>query len=350
MNVSKLEMEKAREIHAKAIVINALESSHAERGEFNEKYASTLKDAGVTVSNVTVPYPIEVFLRDAINSVALWYSTLNKIGQDKCVLATSADDIRKAKRDGKVAIIFGTQNVKHIEDDTQMLGVFHKLGVRICQLTYQTRNSVGNGCGERADSGLSMFGVRVVEELNRIGSVISLSHVGPKTSMDAIETSKDPVIFSHSNAHALCDNIRNISDEHIKATAEKGGVIGINILNQCLNTKKATDAVGLEDYLNHIDYIVKLVGVKHVGLGLDFRDYLFSKEEVERFKRLYPELVPKGLKEGVHGSKSWNPWFDSMLKTPVITEGLVSRGYSDSDIVKILGGNFLGLFERVWKD
>jgi len=126
-------------------------------------------------------------------------------------------------------------------------------------------------------------------------------------------------------------------------------VIGINVISHFLAVGKEADEVGLDDFLNHVEYVAKLVGVNNVGIGLDYRDGIITKEEVEEVTRLYPEIYPKHMKGGVHFSKIFYPWLDSLSKMPMITEGLVSRGYSDNEILKILGGNFLRVFKRVWK-
>jgi membrane dipeptidase len=206
-------------------------------------------------------------------------------------------------------------------------------------LTYQNRNLVGYGCNEKNDCGLTRFGENVVKEMNRLGLLIDLSHVGTKTTMNAIELSEKPCAFTHTCARSLFDHIRNKSDEQLQALSEKGGVIGIAAYSPFYHHTKRPK---VEDYLDQIDYMVELVGIDHIGIGLDQvygRDPAFH----ENVKQTYPEVVM---------SYQWDTIYpeglEDITKLPKITEGLVKRGYSKRDIKKILGENFLQLFEKVW--
>ncbi|MEM2896437.1 MAG: membrane dipeptidase [Candidatus Bathyarchaeia archaeon] len=242
----------------------------------------------------------------------------------------------KAKNEGKVAIFLGFQSIDPLEGNLAFLRVYHKLGVRIIQPTYHFKTIVGDGCAERTDCGLSLFGIDLIEKMNKLGMLIDLAHVGKKTGLEIIEVSKDPVIFSHSNARTLVDTYQNKTDEEIKAAAEKGGVIGISLLPRLLGNKPN---LSINDLMNHIDYAVNLVGAKHVGIGTDFIE---GQAENPEMKRLLLQIdgeiyrYPKDM--------------DTITKFSSITKALVARGYSDDEIKKILGENFMRVFKRVFKE
>jgi membrane dipeptidase len=209
------------------------------------------------------------------------------------------------------------------------------MGVRIIQLTYNERNPLGDGCTERTDAGLSDLGLEVIREMNRLGLLIDLSHVGYQTSMEAIETSHAPVIFSHSNARAICNSPRNLSDDQIRSVAARGGVVGVNDFPTFVSQDASPT---IEHLLDHIDYLVHLVGDDHVGLGFDFSTETEDDYEYFKYKQdVYPKppwIYPSGI--------------DGFEKIPNVTRGLVVRGYSDEAIRRILGGNFLRVFRQVW--
>jgi membrane dipeptidase len=348
IELSKSQEERALEIHKKSIFINALDSTIGFHGPeyLITGFMPKLVKEGITAVQETISRPAinkSRFLYDCVKVVGEWYDLFER-HSDKTFLATTADEIRKAKKENKIAMIFGFQHAEAIEDDLNLLKVYHKLGFRVMQLTYNERNLIGDGCLERTDSGLSNFGINVVKEMNRLGILIDLSHVGDKTTMEAIELSKDPCSFTHSNPRSLCNKKRNKTDEQIQALTEKGGVIGITFFTHLIRDDKLP-TFGV-DYVDHIDYVVDLVGVDHVGTGLDI-PYGVSVDHP-----IYGSLLAKYadgyVQEGYTQPErlSWymneeNRWFD-------ITRGLVGRGYSDQEIEKILGLNFLKLFQKVW--
>src|SRR5207249_2922710 len=175
--------------------------------------------------------------------------------------------IEAAKRAGKVAVVLQFQGGTPLDYNANLVEAFYRLGVRVIQLTYNERNPLGDGCTERTDAGLSDLGVRVIAEMNRLGVAVDLSHVGYRTSMEAIEASAAPVIFSHSNARAVCDSARNLTDDQMRAAAARGGVIGVNAFPAFVARHQAPT---VEHLLDHIEYMVRVVGDDHVGLGFDF--------------------------------------------------------------------------------
>jgi membrane dipeptidase len=213
-------------------------------------------------------------------------------------------------------------------------------------LTYNYPNFIGSGCYSKVDFGLTRFGMDVISEMNRLGILIDLSHVGEKTTFEAMEASKKPVVFTHSNAKEVFDCPRNITDEQIKACAEKEGVIGLDAWGGNVRApKNEDDYLTTEDLLVHFDHMVDIVGVDHIGFGLDF-------SEVERpvWARQMSGEVNYAYIPGIARWSSETYCIKSITEFPNFTRGLVSRGYSDQEITKILGGNFIRVFKEVWKE
>lgn len=281
---------------------------------------------------------------------------------DKLMLATTAEDIRRAKRQGKIALLMGLEGGHMIDSDLRLLRTYHALGVRYMTLTHSKNTDWADSSTDTpAHDGLSDFGKAVVREMNRLGMMVDISHVSDKTFYDAVATSKAPLIASHSSCRALNDHPRNISDDMIRALAKNGGVMQINFYAGFLNQKyldesrkhrdqfsKRRDAIEAKyasdhkkraeeirrldienhrslpkvawtDIVDHIDHVVKLVGVDHVGLGSDFDG----------------ADMPEGMEDA--------------SRLPQLTEELLRRGYSDGDIKKILGGNVLRVMAKVDK-
>jgi membrane dipeptidase len=359
MDISKEEEIRALEIHSKAIIINGLDPTKLDA--FSDDYIQDLKKGGFTGICFSLISPEEtVSLSQAVRQVADSYLRFRDLGPDKVKLTMTVREIKEAKEKGRIAVIFSSQGSGYLEFNLSNIEVFHKLGMRIMQPTYQRRNQFGDGCAEKKDAGLSNLGINWVEEMNRLHMLISLSHVGFRSSMEVMEISKDPVIFSHANPRALCSHVRNITDEQIKACAEKGGVIGLLPLASFLRDDKGPREIGLSDYLDHVAYMVNLVGVDHVGFGVDLpTGWFFTPVEILERRRKYPEMRPPRLREvedeflksGRERLAFYEvqaPWFSSMTQMPMVTKGLVAKGYSDEEIVKILGGNFLRVFGKVW--
>jgi membrane dipeptidase len=325
--------ERADQLHAASIIIDGLEISR-----WSEEVFLNLRRGGLTAVNATVAV-IEGF-NETIQSIARWYQMFEHYPSLIRHVRT-VEDIHRAKEEGKTGVIFGFQNTSPIEDDLDRLAIFKELGVRVIQLTYMERNYVGDGCLERTDCGLSRFGLEVIGEMNRLGILIDLSHVGYRTVMEAIEASQKPVAFTHANPRGLCDHPRNKTDEQIKALAKKGGVIGANVFPPFLSAgSKAT----MKDFVDAIDYLVKLVGIDHVSIGTDFTegqprtffDYILkgkSKKELSMDVE-YPIVNPEGIR--------------SSADFPNITRALLAKGYSESDTKKIMGENLVQLFKEVW--
>lgn len=316
-----------KDIYTNAIVIDGLAGT---------TFAfENLMDAGLTAAHVTVAAHNEPFAK-AIEFIKDYYAALD-VYDDKMMLIRCAEDILQAKEKGKLGIILGFQTVSPVEEDLTNIRVFYELGVRVMQLTYMGRNLAGYGCYEPHDQGLTYYGMQIIRELNRIGIVMDLSHVGWRTAMEAVSMSKAPVILSHSNPYRMCSNRRNVSDELIQAVAQTGGCIGANA-HPGLCERKPGVRPTIEDYLDIIDYLVDLVGIDHVGLGTDMFEG-FQPWQHRRWARRYDELQNLwGTTEG----------FGVASDMPNVVIGLQQRGYQPEEIEKVLGGNLLRVFRETW--
>jgi membrane dipeptidase len=252
---------------------------------------------------------------------------------DKYVLVEHVDDVERAKREDKLAIVFHIQGTNPVNYDINMISTYYQLGIRHMLMAYNLRNAVGDGCKERTDEGLSRFGVQLIEEMNRVGMVVDCTHTGHRTSMDTMEVSKAPVVFSHSNPKALKEHPRNIADDQIKACAETGGVMGINGVGIFLGDNDNST----ETQIRHVDYLVQMVGPNHVGFALDLAVHTATAS-------------PGALNPPAEGDVPWpDIKYVQPEQMPAFTEGLLQKGYKDTDVANILGGNWLRIAKEVWK-
>ena len=321
---------KAKQMHQKAIVFDGhcdtiLEIMNQKRTL--EKKSTTghldiprMKEGGVDVQFFAVfiedIYKPDGSLKRTLQLIDCFYREIEN-NQDDISLVTNYNQIKEVNKARKIAAILSIEGGEALEGDLGVLRVLYKLGVRLLTLTWNQRNQIADGIGEsRAGSGLTEFGLKVIDEMNRLGMLIDVSHLSETGFWDVIKRSKAPIVASHSNCYALCPHLRNLKDEQIKALADKGGVIGITFVPNFLTQEKRKTTV--KDVVKHIDYLVEKVGVDCVGLGSDFDG---------------TDGLPLGL-EGVD-------------KIPNITEGLLDRGYKEREIEKILGGNFLRVFKEV---
>ncbi len=308
--------------------------------EWDEVAYQSIEESGYTAIQTTLPSPnLEV----AVQALAEWNRRI-KDHPDKLVRADRAADIEHAKREGKMAVLFGFQNSTMIEDDVDNVDVICEMGTRCIQLTYNARNLVGDGCTERTQAGLSDFGVDVVERMNELGIIVDLSHCGKGTTKDGIELSKRPPAFTHTMCEALYkDHPRAKTDEQMKALSDKGGVMGIVALGYFVG--RSPDST-FDDYLNHVDHAVKVMGIDHVGLATDFplrgiKAWATKENWYEpRLKTFKPSYNVR-----------WPPWIpelDEPKRFRNVAHGLHRRGYSAGDIEKVLGMNWLNYFREVF--
>lgn len=253
-------------------------------------------------------------------------------------LVAGVEDIRRAQIDGVLAVSFHFQGTNPLEGKPEMIAAFYQLGVRHMALAYNARNQVGDGCFEPKDGGLSAFGRKVVREMNRVGMLVDGSHTGRQTSLEAMELSDSPFIFSHANPAGVFDHVRNINDDQIRQCAESGGVVGIMGISAMLGP----DNLATVDLMvQHIDYVVQLVGIDHVGLSLDF---VYDTEAT-----YWWALAAAGGELPAKGNYRVDMPLVQPEDYPRITAELLGKGYAPDDIRKILGGNWLRVASEVWK-
>ena len=263
-----------------------------------------------SVRDRTRPYA----LRTALEMIDIFYRECGRHGESMAHVTTHGG-ILKAVEKGKVAAMLSIEGADVIEGKIGMLRVFHRLGVRMVGLVHSLRNELADGVADRrTKGGLSELGVQAVEELDRLGVLIDISHLSDAGFWDLMDVAEGPVMASHSNSRAVCDHPRNMTDEMIEAMADRGGVMGMNFAPGFVHPVRAT----VQGVVDHIDHIVDLVGPDHVGLGSDF-DGIPS--------------TPAGLED--------------VTKMPEITSELVRRGYPEEDVGKILGENHLRVIKEI---
>jgi membrane dipeptidase len=332
--------EHARELYDSAIVVNMHNSSTM--NDLEDTWQSGVTCTGVTPAAISEDFRLTIEKMFGTNDTSI-LEVLRRAG-DNVFIALSAGDIERAKAEGKVSIMIGFQNADPLDQDLNFVDLFHQIGVRFIAPTYNRRNHYGSGCAELTDCGLSELGVDLVRKLNRKRIMIDLSHVGRQTCLDVLELSDSPVIFSHSNARAVCDSYRNVDDEVLRRLADKEGVIGLTAFPSFVRRENPT----LAHLVDHMDHITELIGVDHVGIGLDLIEGYPSSRFVKAdgsFKtgklitrstlRLpWPWVFPDGI-----GKRS---------QLPNLVRELIVRGYTDSQVLAILGTNFLRVMRQVF--
>jgi len=315
----------------------------------------SLPDAGFSVvreSGVTIVGPT---LGEVAPETA-FLSTVEELGKttelilryaDRMILIRSFPDVMKAKRENKLGVLANVQNSACIGHDLKNLDLFYSLGLRQIQLTFNWRNIVGDGCTERTQAGLSYFGVDMVKRMNELGMIVDAAHTGYQSTLDAVEVSDKPIVFSHTNCKALCDHPRNKSDDQIKALARRGGVIGLSCFNWFVSDKPRST---LEDLLQHFDHVAKLVGPEYIGIGSDFSVAGWAGREPdaewEAHKKIYSEAEWKTIKG------RFPPYIEAVndpRRYHTIAEGLQKRGWKPDDIAKVLGLNLVRVYREVLK-
>ena len=300
-------------------------------GKLEELYKTCWYDSGLTAGNRQL---------DASSRESLFESALRiqkEFDQKPWLIkAFSASDIERSKQTGLKAGIISCQDTVGFGKDLSLLDIFYDFGLRMVQLTYNNHDFVGAGCMEENDAGLSSFGIKFVKRLNELGIMVDTGHCGRQTTLDACKYSAKPVVASHTGASAVYFHSRAKSDEEICAIAQTGGVIGVFAMPWFIAPDPANTTV--EHFLDHIDYIVKLVGVEHVGIGTDW-PMPQTKWMALAFKEFVAPTMGFAPGDGpsiefVQGLKDYR----SMIN---VTRGLVARGYEDADISKVLGGNWL---------
>ena len=280
---------------------------------------------------------------DAIQTIAQQHGMINQ-HRDRLILVRRTEDILEAKRTGKLGVMLVFQNCSQLDRNIDNVEFFYNLGIRQMIPTYNRLNALGAGCTARVDTGLSRFGVQVIEKMNELGMVVDVAHSGHKTTMDTLDVSESTPVFSHNNCSALYEHPRNKTDEEIKKLAERGGVIGMSTVNFFVGPKEANT---LDDLIDHFVHVAELVGVDHLAVGSDsgvagWRAMFKDKETFEAWAEPY-EFHPSV-------DVRWPPFIEEIdvpEKFSVIADRLLERGFSTSDVRKIMGENWMRIYREV---
>ena len=307
---------------------------------FTEAEFKVFLDSGINVFHPAVGLGGANAYEQALEFFSRWNAFI--AGSDERLMRIdSVQDFARVKTSKKIAVILGLQNAQHFRrpDDVNF---FYNLGQRVSQLTYNSRNLIGNGATERRDEGISDFGAAIIDRMNKVGMAIDVSHCGDRTTLDAFELSKKPVLITHSNCRVLANgHPRDKTDEAILAVKKSGSVIGITGVRMFVRDKEPTT---IEHALDHFDHVSKLIGPEHLGVGSDIDLYGYDA---------MPAELNKQLRAGYKGSYGFREKIDiEGLNHPRrmfdLAEGLIRRKYSDANIEGILGGNFRRVLTQIW--
>ena len=363
-------MTRARRIHAQSIGVDShidtLQRVLIENADISRRLPEghvdlpRLREGGIRAPFFALWAPTYYKGGEAVRRTLQLRDAMERVLQahpDQIELATSAAEVERISKAGKIAAILTVEGGHQIADDLAVLRIYHRLGIRSMTLTHFRNNNWADSSTDKPQhNGLTEFGKQVVREMNRLGMMVDVSHVADKTFYDATQVSSKPVIVSHSSCRALSDVPRNVTDDMLRALARNGGVIGINFGEGFLNPKdaeilkrsvqsisyqdpnlsgKALDEYAAKQYLRqfghprksfstlddavaHIEHVIQVAGVDHVGIGSDFDGI---------------STVPRGLED--------------VSRLPALTAALLRRGHSEQDVKKILGGNFMRVLREV---
>jgi len=295
-----------------------------------------MRAAGFGLVSLTLSADGALGPQEALASIARVFAVCAQ-HPDRYRLAQGVEDIDRAQAANQLAIVFNFQGTNALGGDARLIEVFYRLGVRHMLMAYNQKNLVGDGCAERTDAGLSRFGLAVVKEMNRVGMLVDGAHCGYRTSMDMMEASTAPCIFSHCCAHAVHAHYRNIKDDQILRCAQTGGVVGVNGLGEFIDDIDAKSA----SMFRHIDHIASLAGPEHVGIGLDYvKDVDAFWQYVEDNQNAWPEN---------QGRRHRHTQFVQPEQLEEVAELMCRENYTEEQIRGILGGNFRRVAQQVWK-
>ena len=307
--------------------------------DWSEEIFRDMRKGGLTAANCTCC--VWEGFSETMANIARWNGWFRD-HDDLIVKARTTADIRRAKEEGRTAIILGFQNTSAFEDKLGAVQLFKDAGVGIAQLTYNTQNLAGSGCYESRDSGLSDWGRELVAEMNRVGILIDLSHVGSRTSEDTIRESSKPVAYTHCLPSALKPHPRNKGDGELRFIAEQGGMVGVTMFPAFL--KRGMDST-VNDYVEAMEHVISVAGEDSVAFGTDITQGHGPQffEWITRDKGEARSLVEFGRIEGLEG-------FETIGQFPNLTATMERAGWSEGRIRKVMGENWLRFLAEVWNE
>jgi len=320
--------------------------------EARDQYLGLWRRSGVTVASGTYAgtEPPSRSFELATKRLAQAHAVVDAL-DGELILVRRAGDIERAHRSKKHGLILDFQNATPFGDDLDRVEYFHNLGVRMVQLTYNLRNLVGDGCTEAHQGGLSYFGREVVRRLNEHRILVDVSHCSEQVGWDALKVSTAPVVVSHSGSKVICQHDRNKSDELAKAVADRGGFFGVVVIAGFISSRKEAT---LDDFADHVEHLVGVAGIDHVGIGTDKAGPGPGTESLVEYPPTLPRHDPRkftwaGFRLEEHrltpdyhltGYESFGDW-------PNLTAKLAERGFNEVELRKLLGLNFLRVFREV---
>ena len=316
--------------------IDALQYSN-----WSEKIFRQMNEGGITAVHVTICYHED--FQEMVQNVIAWNHRFEQYSQ-LIFQGRTADDVRTAHEEGRTAIFFGFQNCSPIEDNIGLVEVCHQLGARFMQLSYNNQSLLAAGCYERDDPGITRMGRQVISEMNRVGLVVDMSHSAHRSTLEAIEISERPIAITHANPSYWHDALRNKSDDVLKALAESGGMLGFSMYPHHLKDKSDCQ---LEDFCGMIARTADMMGVESIGFGSDLCQD--QPDSVVEWMRNGTWTREKDFGEGsasFAGFPEQPNWFKDNRDFKNILNCLRKTGFSEIEVERIAGLNWLDFFER----
>ena len=307
---------------------------------WSEEVFKQINEGGLSAIHVTICYHED--FQEMVQNVIDWNRRFESYS-DMIFLGRTADDVRKAQKEGRTAIFFGFQNCSPIEDNIGLVEICHQLGVRFMQLTYNNQSLLATGCYEENDSGITRMGKQVIKEMNRVGLVVDMSHSAERSTLEAIEISERPIVITHANPAFWHPALRNKSNEVLKALGESGSMLGFSVYPHHL--KHGTNCT-LESFSAMIADTAEIMGVQNIGIGTDLCQN--QPDSVVEWMRNGTWTKERDFGEGSAGSAGFPDqpsWFRDNRDFSNIALGLKDVGFSDDEVAAVMGNNWLNFFE-----
>ena len=318
------------------LIIDALQYSN-----WSEKIFRQMNEGGVSAVHVTICYHED--FQEMVENIIAWNQRFEQYSQ-LIFQGRTADDVRKAHEEGRTAIFFGFQNCSPIEDNIGLVEVCHQLGVRFMQLSYNNQSLLATGCYEEDDPGITRMGRQVIREMNRVGLVVDMSHSARRSTLEAIEISERPIVITHANPSFWFPALRNKSDDVLKALAESGGMLGFSMYPHHLKDK--SDCL-LEEFCTMIARTAEMIGAERIGFGSDLCQD--QPDSVVEWMRNGTWTRERDFGEGSAGQAGFPvqpEWFRDNRDFKNILNCLRKTGFSEDEVERIVGLNWLNFFEQ----
>ena len=318
------------------LIIDALQYSN-----WSEKIFRQMNEGGVSVVHVTICYHED--FQEMVENIIAWNRRFEQYSE-LIFHGLGVDDVRKAHSEGRTAIFFGFQNCSPIEDNIGLVEVCHQLGARFMQLSYNNQSLLATGCYEGDDPGITRMGRQVIREMNRVGLVVDMSHSARRSTLEAIEISERPIAITHANPAFWFTALRNKSDDVLKALAESGGMLGFSMYPHHLKGK--SDCL-LEDFCSMIAHTAEMIGVEHIGFGSDLCQD--QPDSIVEWMRNGTWTKERDFGEGSAGQAGFPvqpEWFRDNRDFKNILNCLRKTGFSEEEVARIAGLNWLDFFEQ----